>query len=118
MVEIKEILNIYEKEIRRTMKNKQAVLDFEKKQNDSCPKGSKIIQEMPNKWDIHLIHEPKERIIMSLDIDNKLANHCITRFVLIPNLEKRLDKRNVATRKNYGTSEGRRLIKKYFKKMK
>ncbi len=69
-------------------------------------------------YQIFLIFEPKVRVIMSLPIKDKVLNHYVTRYILQPRLEKYLDSRNVATRKNMGVSEARRLIKKYFIKNK
>ena len=65
------------------------------------------------KYNIFLIKEPKERIVMSLNIIDKLINHYVARTILIPKLEKYLDIRNTATRKNMGTSYAIKLLKKY-----
>ena len=55
---------------------------------------------------------------MSQNLDDKLINHYVAREVLLPRLEKRLDFRNVATRKNLGLHYGRNLFKKYLNKLK
>ncbi len=39
-------------------------------------------------------------VVMSLDLNDKIINHFITKFVLEPKLEKYLDIRNIATRWN------------------
>ena len=63
-------------------------------------------------YNIFLIKDPKYRIIMSLNIKDKLINHYVTTYFLYPNLEKRLIDRNVATRKNKGRDYAIKLIKK------
>ncbi len=50
---------------------------------------------------------------MSLPIKDKVLNHYVTRFILIPKLEKYLDIRNAATRKGMGTEYARKLFRKY-----
>ena len=54
------------------------------------------------KYNIFMIKSPKYRIVMSLDISDKIVNHYVARFILMPKLERYLDFRNVATRKNLG----------------
>ena len=115
MATIEEIMSIYENEIRKNMKNKKQLLWFEKNKMSRIIEIQKKIEKLDNSWNvkykIFLIQEPKERVIMVLDIDNKIINHYVTRYILIPKLSKRLDNRNVATRKGLGTKEGRRLVK-------
>ena len=50
---------------------------------------------------------------MSLDIGNRIVDHYIAKYILIPKLNKYLDIRNVASRKNMGMSYGIKLLKKY-----
>ena len=50
---------------------------------------------------------------MSLNLVDKIINHYVARKILIPKLEKYLDIRNTATRKNMGTSYAIKLVKKY-----
>ena len=70
------------------------------------------------KYNIFLIRNPKYRVVMSLDIKDKIINHYVTRFILISKLEKYLDFRNVATRKNLGRDYGIKLFKKYLEHFK
>ena len=56
---------------------------------------------------------------MSQSIIDKIINHYVARFILIPKLEKYLSYRNCATRKNMGTSYAIKLLKhdlEYFKR--
>jgi len=65
------------------------------------------------KYHIFKIYEPKVRLIMSLNIVDKLVNHYFTENVLKIKLEKYLDIRNVATRKDLGTDYAIKLLRKY-----
>ena len=96
------LLNIYEQEISKNVKNKKKLVKFEinKVQNitniiDMLNRG-KIGHEHYN---IFLIYEPKCRLVMSLSIKDKIINHFVTRYALEAKLIKYLDLRNVATRK-------------------
>lgn len=115
------LLNIYEQEISKNVKNKKKLVKFEinKVQNitniiDMLNRG-KIGHEHYN---IFLIYEPKCRLVMSLSIKDKIINHFVTRYALEAKLTKYLDLRNVATRKGMGTDYGIRLVIKYLKKLK
>lgn len=115
------LLNIYEQEISKNVKNKKKLDKFEinKVQNitniiDMLNRG-KIGHEHYN---IFLIYEPKCRLVMSLSIKDKIINHFVTRYALEAKLIKYLDLRNVATRKGMGTDYGIRLVIKYLKKLK
>ena len=116
------ILNIYENEIRKNTKNKSKIYNFEKYKFQYINNIYNIIVNYNNnytcKYNIFLITKPKFRIVMSLNIKDKVINHYITRNYLIPNLEKYLDDRNVATRKNKGTSYARKLLNKYIEENK
>lgn len=112
---LSNMLNIYESEISKNVKNKERIYKFEcKMQNiiniiDMLAKGN-IGHRYYN---IFIIYEPKCRLVMSLPVKDKIINHFITRYSLEKNLNKYLDIRNCATRKNMGTSYAIKLLKKY-----
>lgn len=113
-VSYKGLLDIYENEISKNVKNKKKLYNFEKYKIQNITRAiNKINNFDKEKYNIFLIREPKERIVMSLNLVDKLINHYISRTILIPKLEKYLDIRNVATRKNMGTSYAIKLLKKY-----
>jgi hypothetical protein len=60
-----------------------------------------------------IIHEPKERLIVSQGIVDKVVNHLVARYILYPALLPCLLDVNVASRKNLGTSAGLKLAKEY-----
>ena len=115
-----DICEIYE-EVRKNTKNKKKIYKFEmfKMENlfsiyESLVNNSYIF----DKYNIFLIRSPKYRIIMSLNIKDKIVNHLVTRKVLMPKLESYLDIRNVATRKNMGKDYGIKLVNKYIEHFK
>ena len=120
-ITISKILNIYNQELVKKVRNKKKINDFEKYKityirsiYDTLKSGNYNYI----KYNIFLIKEPKYRIIMSVGIYDKIINHYLTRYVLEPKLTKYLNIRNVATRKDMGTSYGINLIKKYIEEEK
>ena len=61
------------------------------------------------------IYEPKERLIVSQNIEDKIINHLVARYILYPALMPCLLDVNVASRKNMGTSKGLELAKSFTK---
>lgn len=84
----------------------------------------KIYDDLKNKeythgdYNVFLIKEPKYRVIMSENMYDKIVNHLVSYFILIPCLEKKLIDTNVATRKGKGTKYGIFYLKKYLNKIK
>ena len=95
-----DILKIYNDEIRKRVKNKKRINEFEK-------------YKTTHKYNIFLIRYPKYRIIMSQSIYDKIINHYVSKYILEPKLTKYLDIRNTATRKNMGSSYAINLLNKY-----
>lgn len=120
-VELSDLLDIYENIIRKNCKNKKKILNFEKKKMillyDLCSSVNNGTYVM-GKYNIFLVRSPKYRIVMSLNITDKIINHYITLNYIIPVLNGYLDNRNVATRKGMGNDYGIKLIKNYLEKNK
>ena len=115
-VNIRDLLSIYENDIVKNTKNKRKVFLFEVSKMQNIIRIKDILESgiyKPLKYNIFAIFEPKCRIVMSLSIRDKIINHYMARFVLIPKLEKYLDIRNCATRKNMGMQYGSRLLRRY-----
>ena len=70
------------------------------------------------KYNIFLISDPKYRVIMSENLEDKIINHLISKNFLFPVLEPKLISSNIATRKNKGTKAGIYYMKKYINKLK
>ena len=59
------------------------------------------------------IYEPKERLIMSMNMYDKIINHLVSEYILLPTIVLCLIDSNVASRKDKGTSYGIKLYYKY-----
>ncbi len=106
--------------IRKTCKNKKALLNFSMNLStniDYIYKALKNRTYSPYKYNTFMIFEPKARLVMSSSIRDKIVNHFVANYYLIPYLEKSLIDVNVATRKKRGSSYAMYLIKKYFNKI-
>ena len=106
--------------IKRTCKNKREVYYFSLNLNTNLNNiymALKTKTYVPARYKIFMIFEPKPRIVMSQIIADKLVNHLIANYYLIPYLESSLIDANVATRKDKGGSYAMKLLKKYFNKI-
>ena len=65
------------------------------------------------KYNIFIINDPKFRIIMSDQMNDKIVNHLIAYKILIPALSPYLIEQNVATRKGYGAKKAYYYFEKY-----
>lgn len=113
---IKNIIYIYENEIKKNTKNKFKIEKFE---NYLSLNIFNIYNELANQkvkfsnYYIFLIKEPKYRIIMSQTIKDKIINHLVARYFLLKVYEKSLLDSNIATRKGKGPLYGIKLLKRY-----
>lgn len=64
-------------------------------------------------YNIFTIYEPKERRIVSQNMQDKIINHLVSRYILHPALLPCLIDANVASRINLGTSKGLALFYKF-----
>lgn len=64
-------------------------------------------------YNVFTIYEPKERRIVSQNMQDKLVNHLVSRFILYPAILPSLEDFNVASRKNMGMKKGLELYQKY-----
>ena len=62
---------------------------------------------------IFTIYEPKERRIVSQNVQDKIVNHLVARYILYPALLPCLLSINVASRKDMGTSKGLELASNF-----
>lgn len=63
------------------------------------------------KYNLFLIKEPKVRIIMSQEIEDKIVNHLVAKYFLVDIFDKSMLDRNCATRIGKGTHYALRLFK-------
>ena len=73
---------------------------------------------IPGKYNVFTIYEPKKRIIVSQEIEDKIVNHLVARYILYPAILPCLLDANVASRKGLGTSRGIKLAMEYRQKCK
>lgn len=66
---------------------------------------------------IFLIKEPKYRIIMCQNLSDKIVNHWVSKYILIPALEPSLIDTNVATRTGKGSEYAFKTIINYYNKI-
>lgn len=69
----------------------------------------------PGPYNAFTIYEPKERLIVSQNIQDKIINHLVARFILYPALIPHLINENVASRPNLGTRKGYELHQNFRK---
>lgn len=117
-VNLFDLLNIYESEVKKNVRNKKKILDFEKHKMEYLVDIKRVLENNlydVGKYNTFLVFEPKIRVIMAQGIYDKIINHYITRYILMPKLEKYLENRNCATRKGMRTSYAIKLLKKILK---
>lgn len=106
--------------IRITCKNKKELFYFSLNLNTNLYSIWKSLKDKtytPSKYRTFMIFEPKPRLVMSQTITDKIVNHFVANYYLIPYLESTLIDSNVATRKGRGSSYAMFLVKKYFNKI-
>ena len=120
-VNVYDLLDIYEKEISKNTKNKNKVNNFERNKMENIYDIKSIIESgnyKVGRYNIFSISSPKYRIVMSTNIKDKIINHYVARNILIKKLDKYLDIRNCATRKNMGYDYAIKLLLRYLNEYK
>lgn len=121
ITDIRNILIIYNKDIRITTKNKQKIERFEHFLVENIALIKTVLANksyLPGKYNLFLVREPKLRLIMSQKIGDKTINHLVARYFLVNVFDNKLIYQNIATRLNKGTHFGLKLTKKYFNQIK
>lgn len=120
-VNVYDLLDIYEKEVSRHTKNKSKINNFERNKIENIYDIKNIVESgtyKVSKYNIFSINSPKYRIVMSINVKDKIINHYVARYILIPKLDKYLDIRNCATRKNMGYAYAIKILIKYLEENK
>lgn len=108
-------------EVCKNTKNKRKVSIF---RSYKCMYISRIYEILKNReykvgtYNVFTIYEPKERRIVSQNMQDKVVNHLVARYILYPALLPCLIDSNVASRKSMGTSKGLSYFKDFYKKSK
>lgn len=96
-------------EVCRNTKNKKKVQNYKQYKSIYI---SRIFNVLNNKnykvgkYNIFTIYEPKERRIVSQNLQDKVINHLVARYILYPVIMPCLIDQNVASRKGKGTRKG------------
>ena len=101
--------------------NKKKVDKFQEHYVENIYKIKDILMSknyIPGEYNIFFIHEPKLRLIMSNDIQDKIINHLVAYYLLVEVFDKTFIDTTVATRVGKGTHLGLKLTKKYINDMK
>ena len=101
--------------------NKKKVEKFQEHYVENIYKIRDILMSknyIPGEYNIFFIHEPKLRLIMSNNIQDKIINHLVAYYLLVEVFDKTFINTTVATRKGKGTHYGLNLTKKYLNDMK
>ena len=108
-------------EVCKNTKNKRKVAIF---RSYKCMYISRIYEILKNReykvgtYNVFTIYEPKERRIVSQNMQDKVVNHLVARYILYPALLPCLLDCNVASRKNMGTNKGLLYFKDFYRKSK
>ena len=117
---IENIMQAFD-EVCRNTKNKRKVRNY---QQYRCVYISRIYDILINKkyevgpYTVFTIYEPKERRIVSQNLQDKIINHLVSRQILYPALNPCLIKENVASIKGKGTKAGLALAREFERKCK
>ena len=106
--------------VRRTCKNKRAIFRYHVNKNSMNYNIYQILLNglyKPLPFRLFLIFEPKARLVMSQTVGDKIVNHFVAKYYLLPYLEDKLIDSNVATRKGKGSKYADKLINDYINKI-
>lgn len=116
-----DLKKVYDEEIKKNVRNKKKLMEFEKYKMEYLANAKYILENNlydGGTYNIFLVYKPKIRVVASQSIYDKVINHYVTRFVLMPKFDRYLSNRNCATRKNMGTSYAIKLLKNDIEKYK
>ena len=108
-------------EVCRNTKNKKRVEEYKEQKCAHIYHIYELLKKdkyEPGKCNIFTIYEPKKRIIVSQEMEDKVVNHLVARYILYPAILPCLLEVNVASRKGLGTSRGIKLAMEYRNKCK
>ena len=113
--EIRNILAMFN-EVCKNTKNKRKVAKFKEYKSIYISRIYNILSSksyVPGPYNVFTIYEPKERRIVSQNMQDKIINHLVSRYILYPSLMPCLIDSNVASRINKGSRYGLELFKEF-----
>lgn len=114
------ILSAYN-EVCKNTKNKRRVANLKEYKSVYISRVHDILenkQYVVGPYNKFIIYEPKERQIVSQNVQDKIINHLVARYILYPAILPCLLDVNVASRKDMGTSKGINFAMKFHQKCK
>ena len=108
-------------EVCRNTKNKRKVANFKEYKCIYISRIYGILQTKtykPGPYNVFTIYEPKKRRIVSQNMQDKVINHLVARYILYPAILPCLLDVNVASRRGLGTSAGLNFAIKFHRKCK
>ena len=120
IVNIPYIENMYY-EVRLKTKHRSKIVNFETYYMSNIINIYETLKTKSyhhSNYNVFLVKEPKYRIIMSENIFDKVVNHLISEYILLPLIEPRLIPMNVATRRDKGLKLGLSYTKDYINHLK
>lgn len=121
IVKTSDLLDIYNNEIVKGVKNRKKILAFEKCKIEYLVYIKYILENnlyIKSNYNIFLVKDPKVRVVMSESIIDKVINHYVAKYILIPKLSKYLCKEITATRKGMGLTYAINLLLNNIEKLK
>ena len=121
IVKINDLLDIYNNEILKGVKNRKKILAFEKYKMEYLVYIKYILENnlyIKSNYNIFLVKDPKVRVVMSESIIDKVINHYVAKYILIPKLSKYLCKEITVTRKGMGLTYAIKLLLSNLEKLK
>ena len=118
--EMENIKSAYN-EVCRNTKNKRRVENLREYKSIYISRIHSILENknyVVGPYNLFTIYEPKERLIVSQNVQDKIINHLVSRFILYPAILPCLLDANVASRKNMGTRKGLELAQEFHRKCK
>lgn len=106
-------------EVCRNSKNKRRVKNYKEYK---CVYISRVYNVLKNRsyvvgpYNYFTIYEPKERLVVSQSLHDKLINHLVSRHILFEALMPCLIDANVASRKGLGTGKALEMFKEFKRK--
>ena len=119
ITDIRNIISMYNTRVKINTKNKMKIEKFDEYYVSNITLVKNILDSKnykPGKYNIFIIKEPKVRLIMSLNIIDKIINHLVCEYLLVDIFDNSLIDTNVATRVNKGTHYGYKKLVKYLNK--
>ncbi len=119
ITDIRNIISMYNTRVKINTKNKMKIEKFDEYYVSNITLVKNILDSKnykPGKYNIFIIKEPKVRLIMSLNIIDKIINHLVCEYLLVDIFDNGLIDTNVATRVNKGTHYGYKKLVNYLNK--